>query len=87
MSNEIAFGLLNEEEFLIRNSLSFTYKIAPKVTFSNKFLYESANTPLIRNETSFDYLLGDRVKIGLKNIYTEDPFSDNILSFNIGYVW
>jgi len=42
---------------------------------------------LIRNETSFDYLLGDRVKIGLKNIYTEDPFSDNILSFNIGYVW
>ena len=87
MSNEIAIGLLNEEEFLIRNSLSFTYKIAPKVKFTNKFLYESANTPLIRNETSFDYLLGDRVKIGLKNIYTEDPFSDNILFFNIGYVW
>jgi len=87
MSNEIAIGLLNEEELILRNSLWFTYKVAPKVKFSNKFLYESANTPLIRNETSFDYLLGDRVKIGLKNIYTEDPFSDNILLFNIGYVW
>ena len=87
MSNEIAIGLLNEDEIIIRNSLWFFYKVAPKVKFTNKFLYESANTPLIRNETSFDYLLTDKVKIGLKNIYTEDPFSDNILSFNIGYIW
>ena len=57
------------------------------INFTNKFLYEDANTPLIRNETQLDYLLTDTVKIGLKNIYVEDPVSDNILSFNIGYVW
>jgi len=87
MSNEIAIGVLNEEEFLIRNSLWFFYKVADKVNFTNKFLYESANTPLIRNETQFNYMISDKVKIGLKNVYVEDPFSDNILSFNIGYVW
>jgi putative salt-induced outer membrane protein YdiY len=87
LSNEIAIGVLNEEEFIIRNSLWFFYKVAPKIKFTNKFLYESANTPLIRNETSFDYLLTDKVKIGLKNVYVDETFSDNILSFNVGYAW
>ena len=87
MSNEIAIGVLNEEEFLIRNSLWFFYKVADKVNFTNKFLYESANTPLIRNETQFNYMISDKVKIGLKNVYTEDPNSKNYLSFNIGYIF
>ena len=90
MSNEFAMGILNTDmgnELIFRNSLWFFYKVAPKLTFSNKFLYEAANTPLIRNETEFNYLLSDKVKIGLKNIYTEDPRSDNILSFNLGYTW
>ena len=42
---------------------------------------------MVRNETKFEYLLTDKVKIGLKNVYTEDPYSDNILSFNIGYTF
>ena len=90
MSNEFALGVLNTDignELIFRNSLWFFYKIAPKLSFSNKFLYEAANTPLIRNETEFNYLLTDKIKIGLKNIYTEDPRSDNILSFNLGYTW
>ena len=96
MSNEFAVGFLNskidtsshsENEILFRNSLWFFYQVAPKLNFSNKFLYEASNIPLIRNETKFDYLLTDKVKIGLKNIYTEDPYSDNILSFNIGYIF
>ena len=90
MSNEIATGLLytnNGNELIFRNSLWISYDVAPKIKFTNKFLYEVTTPEYIRNETSFDYLLTDTVKIGLKNIYVEDPVSDNILSFNIGYVW
>ena len=90
MSNEFAVGVLYTDmgsEVIFRNSLWFLYKVAPKLNFSNKLLYEAANTPLIRNETEFSYLLTDKVKIGLKNLYTEDPRSDNILSFNVGYAW
>ena len=90
ISNEFAVGVLHTDirnELIFRNSLWFFYKVAPKLNFSNKFLYEAADTPLIRNETEFNYLLTDKIKIGLKNIYTEDPRSDNILSFNLGYTW
>ena len=90
MSNEIATGLLytnNGNELIFRNSLWISYDVAPKIKFTNKFLYEVTTPEYIRNETSFDYLLTDKVKIGLKNVYVEDPISDNILSFNVGYVW
>ena len=90
ISNEFAVGVLHTDirnELIFRNSLWFFFKVAPKLNFSNKFLYEAADTPLIRNETEFNYLLTDKIKIGLKNTYTEDPFSDNILSFNVGYIW
>ena len=99
MSNEFAVGYLNSQictsvcgshsvnEVLFRNSLWFFYKVAPKLNFTNKFLYEASNVPLIRNETEFNYLLTDKIKMGLKNIYTEDPHSNNILSFNIGYIF
>ena len=90
MSNEFAIGALHTDignEVLFRNSLWFFYEVAPKLNFSNKFLYEAADEPLIRNETSFDYLLTDKIKIGLKNIYTKDPHNDNILYFNVGYIF
>ena len=90
ISNEFAVGVLHTDirnELIFRNSLWFFYKVAPKLNFSNKFLYEAADTPLIRNETEFNYLLTDKIKMGLKNTYTEDPFSDNILSFNVGYTF
>jgi putative salt-induced outer membrane protein YdiY len=90
MSNEFAMGLLHTDignEILFRNSLWFFYKVAPKLNFTNKFLYEASNTPLVRNETSFSYLLTDKTRISIKNVYTEDPDSDNIVSFNIGYAW
>ena len=90
ISNEFAVGVLHTDirnELIFRNSLWFFFKVAPKLNFSNKFLYEAADTPLIRNETEFNYFLTDKIKMGLKNTYTEDPFSDNILSFNVGYIW
>ena len=96
MSNEFAIGYLNSEidigsrsvnEILFRNSLWFFYELAPKLNFTNKFLYEASDTPLIRNEASFNYLLTDKIKISLKDVYTEDPNSKNYLSFNIGYIF
>ena len=97
MSNEFAVGYLNSEmdivgsnsvnEVLLRNSLWFFYKVAPKLNLTNKFLYEASDVPLIRNETAFNYLLTDKIKISLKNVYTEDPNNSNFLSFNIGYVF
>ena len=90
ISNEFAVGVLHTDirnELIFRNSLWFFYKVAPKLNFSNKFLYEAADTPLLRNETEFNYLLTDKIKMGIKNTYTKDPFSDNILSFNVGYIW
>ena len=96
MSNEFAIGYLNSEmkegshsvnEVLFRNSLWFFYKVAPKLNFTNKFLYEASDVPLIRNETAFSYLLTDKIKISLKNVYTEDPNNKNYLSFNIGYIF
>ena len=97
MSNEFAVGYLNSEmdivgsnsvnEVLLRNSLWFFYKVAPKLNFTNKFLYEDSNIPLIRNETAFNYLLTDKIKISLKNVYTEDPDDSNFLSVNIGYIF
>ena len=90
MSNEFAIGVLYTDvgtEVIFRNSLWFFYKVAPKLNFTNKFLYEASDIPLLRNETGFNYLLTDKIKISLKNIYTEDPYSDNFLSFNIGYIW
>jgi len=96
MSNEFAIGYLNSEidigshsvnEILFRNSLWFFYKVAPKLNFTNKFLYEASDIPLIRNETAFNYLLTDKIKISLKNVYTEDPDNSNFLSFNIGYIF
>ena len=96
MSNEFAVGYLNSKmdtssnsvnEVLFRNSLWFFYKIAPKLNFTNKFLYEASNVPLIRNETAFNYLLTDKIRISLKNVYTEDPHNKNYLSFNVGYIF
>ena len=96
MSNEFAIGYLNSEmkegshsvnEVLFRNSLWFFYKLAPKLNFTNKFLYEASDIPLIRNETAYNYLLTDKIKISLKNVYTEDPDDNNFLSFNVGYIF
>lgn len=97
MSNEFAIGYLNSStdlvnsssanELIYRNSLWFLYKVAPKVSFSNKYLYEGSNTPLTRIETEFSYEILENTHIAVKNIYTEDPITDNIISFNVGYSW
>ena len=74
-------------EFSARNSVWFFYKVADKVNFTNKFLYEASDVPLLRNETALNFMLTDKLKLGISNIYTEDPHDDNVLSFNVGVLF
>ena len=90
MSNELSIGAMNNNEgneVYFRNSIWFFYKVADKINVTNKFLYEASNVPLTRNETEINYMLSNRLKLGFSNIYTEDPISDNVLSFNVGVVF
>ena len=90
MSNEFSIGFMNNnvgKETYARNSVWFFYKIADKVNFTNKFLYEASDVPLLRNETAINFMLTDKLKMGISNIYTEDPHDDNVLSFNIGILF
>jgi len=90
MSNEFSIGFMNNNvgnETYARNSVWFFYKIADKVNFTNKFLYEASDVPLLRNETAINFMLTDKLKLGISNIYTEDPNSDNVLSFNVGVLF
>ena len=32
-------------------------------------------------------MLTDKLKLGISNIYTEDPNDDNVLSFNVGFLF
>jgi putative salt-induced outer membrane protein YdiY len=90
MSNEFSVGFMNNtvgNETYARNSVWFFYKVADKVNFTNKFLYEASDVPLLRNETAINFMLTDKLKMGISNIYTEDPHDDNVLSFNIGILF
>ena len=74
-------------EVYVRNSVWFFYKVADKVNFTNKFLYEASDVPLLRNETAINFMVTETLKLGISNIYTEDPRSDNVLAFNIGVLF
>jgi putative salt-induced outer membrane protein YdiY len=90
MSNEFSIGFMHNNignEAYVRNSVWFFYKVADKVNFTNKFLYEASDVPLLRNETAINFMLTDKLKMGISNIYTEDPRSDNVLSFNVGVLF
>ena len=90
MSNEFSIGFMNNNvgnEAYARNSVWFFYKVADKVNFTNKFLYEASDVPLLRNETAINFMLTDKLKMGISNIYTEDPHDDNVLTFNIGILF
>ena len=90
MSNEFSIGFMHNNignEAYVRNSVWFFYKVADKVNFTIKFLYEASDVPLLRNETAINFMLTDKLKMGISNIYTEDPRSDNVLSFNVGVLF
>ena len=90
MSNEFSIGFMKNnvgKEAYARNSVWFFYKVADKVNFTNKFLYEASDVPLLRNETAINFMVTNKLKLGISNIYTEDPSSDNVLSFNVGFLF
>jgi hypothetical protein len=56
-----------------------------KLEVSNKLLFESGTETYLKSETDVTYLIGTNLTVGLRNRYTEDPVSNNVLSFNVGY--
>ena len=91
-SNEISIGYLNSDlldEVIYRNSLWFFYKLADKVSLTNKYLLEWGDDAddYVRNETSLNYNFDNGTVLSLSNTYTEDPIDNNILSVTIGIKW
>lgn len=91
-SNEISVGFLNSdlvEEVIYRNSLWFFYKIADKVSLTNKYLLEWGDEAddYVRNETSLNYNFDNGLVLSLTNTYTEDPVDNNVLGVTIGVKW
>ena len=91
-SNEISVGFLNSdlvEEVIYRNSLWFFYKVADKVSLTNKYLLEWGDEAddYVRNETSLNYNFDNGLVLSLTNTYTEDPVDNNVLGVTIGVKW
>lgn len=91
-SNEISVGYLNSDlldEVIFRNSLWFFYKVANKVSLTNKYLLEWGDNAddYVRNETSLNYNFDNGIVLGLTNTYTEDPVDNNVLGVTIGVKW
>jgi len=91
-SNEISVGYLNSDlldEVIFRNSLWFFYKVADKVSLTNKYLLEWGDNAddYVRNETSLNYNFDNGLVLSLTNTYTEDPVDNNVLGVTIGVKW
>ncbi len=67
ISNEYSVAYLESDssEAIIRNSTWITYKIADKISATNKFLYESGDDSYTRNEFNLDYELAENISVGI----------------------
>ena len=91
-SNEISVGYLNSDlvdEIIFRNSLWFFYKVANKVSLTNKYLLEWGKDAddYVRNETALNYNFDNGLVLSLSNTYTEDPIDNNVLGITVGVNW
>lgn len=87
MSNELSVGQMRQNsdwESVVTNSLWMSYKVAQRVTFSNKLLVDWANETYVRNRTELSYQFDEGFIVSVNNLYTKDPVPDNVTSFNIG---
>jgi hypothetical protein len=69
---------------VISNSLWASYKVAKRITFVNRFLIDWADQEYIRNKTELNYQFDEGIILGVSNLYTKDPQTDNITTFNVG---
>jgi len=87
MSNELSIGQMYQTGnwgSVVTNSLWMSYKVAQRVTFSNKLLVDWATETYVRNRTELSYQFDEGFIVSMNNLYTKDPIIDNITSFNIG---
>lgn len=87
VSNEFSVGKMNHDlgwGDVVSNSLWISYKVAKQVTFINRLLVDWADQQYIRNRTELNYQFDQGIILGVTNLYTKDPITDNITTFNIG---
>ena len=87
ISNEYSVAYLESDssEAIIRNSTWITFKIADKISATNKFLYESGNDSYTRNEFNLDYELADNISVGIAWRMIDEGFQDrDTKSINFG---
>jgi putative salt-induced outer membrane protein YdiY len=87
ISNEFSVGKMNHDvgwSDVISNSLWASYKVAKRITFVNRFLIDWADQEYIRNKTELNYQFDEGIILGVSNLYTKDPQTDNITTFNVG---
>ena len=88
LSTESSVALLTNnfvDEAIFRQNITTSYKLFDNLEVSNKLLFESGTETYLKSETDVTYLIGTNLTVGLRNRYTEDPVSNNVLSFNVGY--
>ena len=83
ISNEYSIAYLesNGSETIMRNSLWASYKIADKLSTTNKYLFESGNQEYTRNEFEINYELADNISIGLSWRYIDEGFQERDTKF------
>ena len=88
ISNEFSIAYLdaNSSEAIFRNSLWASYKIADKLSATNKLLYESGNDSYMRNEFEINYELADNISVGLSWRKIDEGFQTrDTKSLNFGF--
>ena len=88
LSTESSIALLTNDfvdEAIFRQNITSSYKLSDALEVSNKLLFESGTETYLKSETDITYLIGTNLTVGIRNRYTEDPVSNNVLSFNVGY--
>jgi len=78
VSNEYSVAYLESDssEAIYRNSTWISYKIADKLSATNKLLYESGDDSYTRNEFEINYDLADNISVGISWRNIDEGFQD-----------
>lgn len=68
-------------ETIWRNSVWASYKLADKISVTNKYLYESGNQSYTRNEFEINYELAENVTVGISWRYIDEGFQERDTKF------
>ena len=71
----------NSSETIMRNSIWASYKVADKISITNKYLFESGKQEYTRNEFEINYDLADNITVGISWRYIDEGFQERNTKF------